>query len=170
VRPKLVVEEYTQDKYENKNVAFRTVITLIYRRLLVMQQDAEIQYIVKRIWMILVSASALCMSLEILVTDQFQIVMRIAGVDSGGVGGGVVEVFVTGYAIIMPSAGIMDTRRNPPTPYFHNGQWRSSVLHDSSRQILEGPQSMRSWLKHEGQGSFKGPNWIEGCTMDPVVL
>jgi hypothetical protein len=32
VRPKHVVEEYTQDKYNNKNVAFRTVVTLVYRR------------------------------------------------------------------------------------------------------------------------------------------
>jgi hypothetical protein len=27
VRPKQVVEEYMQDKYKNKNVAFRAVIT-----------------------------------------------------------------------------------------------------------------------------------------------
>jgi hypothetical protein len=31
VRPKHVVEEYTQDKYKNKTVAFRAVITFIYR-------------------------------------------------------------------------------------------------------------------------------------------
>jgi hypothetical protein len=43
VRPKHVVEEYTQDKYENKNVAFRTMITLTYRILIVTQQDAGIQ-------------------------------------------------------------------------------------------------------------------------------
>jgi hypothetical protein len=43
IRPRHVLEEYTQDKYKNKNVAFTTVITLIYRRLMVMQQDAEIQ-------------------------------------------------------------------------------------------------------------------------------
>jgi hypothetical protein len=42
VRPKHDVKEYTQDKHKNKNVAFRTVITLIYRRLIVMQEDAEI--------------------------------------------------------------------------------------------------------------------------------
>jgi hypothetical protein len=40
VRPKHVVEEYTQEKY----VAFSTVITLIYRRITVIQQDAEIQH------------------------------------------------------------------------------------------------------------------------------
>jgi hypothetical protein len=44
MRLKHIVEEYTQDKYKNKNVAFRAVITLIYRRLMVMQQDAEIQH------------------------------------------------------------------------------------------------------------------------------
>jgi hypothetical protein len=44
VRPKHVVEEYTQDKYKNKNVAFTTVITFMYRRLMAMQQDAEIQH------------------------------------------------------------------------------------------------------------------------------
>jgi hypothetical protein len=42
LRPKHVIEEYTQDKYENKNVAFRAVITLIYRSIMVMQQDADI--------------------------------------------------------------------------------------------------------------------------------
>jgi hypothetical protein len=36
MRLKHVVEKYTQDKYESKNVAFRTVITLIYRGLIVM--------------------------------------------------------------------------------------------------------------------------------------
>jgi hypothetical protein len=44
VRPKHVAEEYTQDKYKNKNEAFRTVIPLIYRRLMVIQQDADIQH------------------------------------------------------------------------------------------------------------------------------
>jgi hypothetical protein len=44
VRPKHVVEEYTQDRYVNKNFAFRTMMTLIYRILVVMQQDAEIHY------------------------------------------------------------------------------------------------------------------------------
>jgi hypothetical protein len=42
VRPKHVVAEYTQEKYRNKNVAGRAVITRIYRRLIVMQEDAEI--------------------------------------------------------------------------------------------------------------------------------
>jgi hypothetical protein len=49
VRPKHVVEEYTQDKYKNRNVAFRTVITHKYIRLIVMQQDAEIQHYNTRI-------------------------------------------------------------------------------------------------------------------------
>jgi hypothetical protein len=44
VKTKHVIEEYTQDKYKNKNVAFRMVITLIYRRLIIMEQDAEIQH------------------------------------------------------------------------------------------------------------------------------
>jgi hypothetical protein len=34
VRPKHVAEEYTQVKYKDKNVAFRTVIELVYRILL----------------------------------------------------------------------------------------------------------------------------------------
>jgi hypothetical protein len=44
VRPKHGVEEYTQDKYMNKDVTFTTAITLTYRRLMVMQQGAEIQH------------------------------------------------------------------------------------------------------------------------------
>jgi hypothetical protein len=32
VRTKHVVEDYTQDKYENENVACKTVITRIYKR------------------------------------------------------------------------------------------------------------------------------------------
>jgi hypothetical protein len=43
VRLKHIVEEYTQDKYNNKKDAFRAVITLIYRSLIVMQQGAEIE-------------------------------------------------------------------------------------------------------------------------------
>jgi hypothetical protein len=43
VRPKHV-EEYTQDKCKNKNVVFRTVIRLMYTRLMAMQQGAEIHY------------------------------------------------------------------------------------------------------------------------------
>jgi hypothetical protein len=42
MRPKHVVEEYTQHKM--KNVVFQTMITLKYRRLMVTKQDAEIQH------------------------------------------------------------------------------------------------------------------------------
>jgi hypothetical protein len=43
VRSKHIVEEYIRDKYENKNMGFRTMITLMHRRLIVIQQDPEIQ-------------------------------------------------------------------------------------------------------------------------------
>jgi hypothetical protein len=41
MRPKHVAEEYKQDEYKNKNVAFRMVITLIHRRLALVSLKGE---------------------------------------------------------------------------------------------------------------------------------